>query len=277
MTSTNLREWTELSAVKGDADGKNFLFECPDFYELPVAGGTEKRWVLSAASGDYAVGTFDGTTFKPEEERLHGHSGSAYYAAQTFSGLPDGRRVLIGWLLASSPGMPFNQGMTLPQDLGLVNTPEGLRLTHAPVKELATLRGRTQTFGPVDVAFGGKDPLAGFEAELPELRVSCELSADAVVRFDLRGIPVQVDAAKQELMIGPHKTAWPVKDGKLGLIIYLDRTSIEVYSKDGLLYAPVAVIPQAERRKVTMSVEKGTAQGVYGEVYALRSCWEKAR
>ena len=274
MTSPNLREWAELSAVPGDKGGGNYLFECPDFYELPVAGGTEKRWVLSAANGQYAVGTFDGSTFKPDAERLRGHWGTAYYAAQTFSDLPDGRRVLIGWLQAPAPGMPFNQGMTLPQDLGLVNTPDGVRLTHTPVKELAVLRERTQQFGPADVAPGGSDPLAGFESELPELRVSCEVSADAVVSFELRGIPVRYDVAKQTLTLSKHTTLWPVKDGKLGLIVYLDRTCIEVFSADGLLYAPVAVIPAADARKVTMTVEKGVARAVRGEVCALRSIWD---
>jgi sucrose-6-phosphate hydrolase SacC (GH32 family) len=273
MSSTNLREWTELSTVPGDAGGGHYLYECPDFYELPVAGGTGKRWVLSAADGQYAVGAFDGTTFKPEAERLRGHWGTAYYAAQTFSDLPDGRRVLIGWLQAPSPGMPFNQGMTLPQELGLVSTADGIRLTHAPVKEVDTLRERTQKFGPVDVVSGGGDPLSGFEAELPELRVSCEVSADAVVRFELRGVPVRYDAAKQELTIAKHTVAWPVKGGRLGLIVYVDRTCIEVFSTDGLLYAPVAVIPQADARKVTLTVEKGAARGVTGEAHVLRSCW----
>ena len=273
LASPNLREWTELSAVPGDKDGGHYLFECPDFYELPVAGGAEKRWVLSAASGQYGVGTFDGTTFKPEVERLRGHCGRAYYAAQTFSDLPDGRRVLIGWLQAPSPGMPFNQGMTLPQELGLVNTPEGVRLTHAPVKELASLRERTQKFGPVDVSAAGSDPLAGFEAELVELRVSCEVAVDAVMCFDVRGIPLRYDAAKQELTIAKHTTAWPVKGGELGLIVYVDRTCVEVFSKDGLLYAPMAAIPQADARKVTVTVEKGAARAVRGEVHALRSSW----
>ena len=273
MTSPNLREWTELSAVPGDKGGGNYLFECPDFYELPVAGGTEKRWVLSAANGQYAVGTFDGTTYKPEAEQLRGHWGTAYYAAQTFSDLPDGRRVLIGWLQAPAPGMPFNQGMTLPQDLGLANTAEGIRLTHTPVKELAVLRERTQNFGPADVSPGGSDPLAGFESELVELRVSCDVSTDAAVSFELRGIPVRYDATKHELTIAKHTTAWPVKDGKLGLIIYVDRTCVEVFSADGLLYAPVAAIPAADARKVTMTVEKGVAKSVRGEAYALRSSW----
>jgi len=274
LASKNLRDWSGLSVVEGDNSGGRFLYECPDFFELPLSGGCGSQWVLSAADGQYALGAFDGTVFAPKEERLSGHCGSAYYAAQTFNDLPDGRRVLIGWLRAPSPGMPFNQGMTLPQELGLARTPEGVRLTHRPVSELTVLRERTQAFGPVDLAIGAVTPLTRFEAELIELRVSCEVSADAVVRFELRGVPVWYDAAKQTLTIARHEAKWPIKDGKLGLIVYVDRTCLEVFSQDGLLYAPVAAVPAAEARTITVTVDKGAAKAVRGEAYALRSSWK---
>jgi len=274
LSSPNLREWSELSAVKGDQGGGHYLYECPDLFELPLAGTAERRWVLFGADGQYALGAFDGTTFKPEAERLKGHCGTACYAAQTFSDMPDGRRVLIGWLRAPAPDMPFNQCMSLPQELGLVKTAEGLRLTHAPVKELLALRGRTQVFGPVELAAGAANPLAGFEAGEIELRLACDVSADAVVTIDLRGVAVRYDAAKQELTMAKHTAPWPVKDGQLGLIVYVDRTCVEVFSQDGLHYAAVAAIPDADEKDVSLAVESGTAKGVRGEAHALRSCWK---
>jgi len=273
LSSPNLREWSELSVVEGDKGGGRYLYECPDFFELPVEGTEERRWVLSAADGQYAVGTFDGATFKPEAERLRGHWGAAYYAAQTFSDLPDGRRVLIGWLRAPSPGMPFNQGMTLPQKLGLAKTEEGIRMTHRPAGELNALRERTQAFGPVDLAPGASNPLAGFAADCLEVRLAADVSSDARVSLELRGVPVTFDAAKQELSVAKHTTPWPVKNGRLGLILYVDRTCIEVFSQDGLLYAPVAAIPEASARGVSIAVEKGTAKAVRGAAYGLKSIW----
>ncbi len=273
LASPDLREWAAVSAVPGDRGGGHYLYECPDLFELPVAGGAGRRWVLFGADGQYAVGAFDGSTFKPEAERLRGHGGSAYYAAQTFSDLPDGRRVLIGWLRAPSPGMPFNQCMSLAQELGLCHTSRGVSLTRRPVRELEALRERSQSFGPDGLEPGGKDPLDGFEAELVELRVACELTPDAVVAVDLRGVPVRYDMAKQELTVARHTTAWPVTGGKLALIVYLDRTCVEVFSQDGLLYAPVAALPDPGLKKAGMAVEKGAARSVRGEAHALRSAW----
>jgi sucrose-6-phosphate hydrolase SacC (GH32 family) len=47
--------------------------------------------VISGASTEYAIGTFDGTKFGAETSKLPGHRGRGYYAPQTFSDEPEGR------------------------------------------------------------------------------------------------------------------------------------------------------------------------------------------
>jgi len=144
LSSPNLKDWTVMSRVEG-------FFECPDFFELTVDGeASKKKWVLTAASSEYMVGSFDGAIFTPETAKLPGHRGSGFYAAQTFSDIPanDGRRIQIGWLQTATPGMPFNESMTIPLELNLLGTPEGPRLTWKPVKELQSLRVRSWNFAP---------------------------------------------------------------------------------------------------------------------------------
>ncbi len=99
-----------------DAVGERYLFECPDFFELPVDGNAENtKWVLQAADSYYAVGTFDGRKFTAEHNRIPGQRGRGFYAAQSFSDIPaqDGRRIQIGWWQTETRGMSFNQSMTL--------------------------------------------------------------------------------------------------------------------------------------------------------------------
>ena len=119
--SDNLIDWTYASTF-GPAHAAAGAWECPDLFELPVAGRDERRWVLlvnlnpgAVAGGSgcqYFVGDFDGTTFTPD--RLIGTSmdralglddpllrsydwfdfGRDCYAVVSFADVPDGRRIV---------------------------------------------------------------------------------------------------------------------------------------------------------------------------------------
>ncbi len=216
LTSPNLKDWTVTSKVDG-------FYECPDFFELPVDGDAAKsKWVLTGASSEYMVGTFDGKTFTPETAKLPGHRGKGFYAAQTFSDIPakDGRRIQIGWWQTETKGMPFNQSMTVPLELKLTATKEGPRLTWAPVKELESLRAKTHGGVEVTVQPDGANPLAGVKAELIDLRAEFEPGTASEVAFTVRGATVVYDAAKQEIVVNKHRAPAPLRDGKVRVTIF---------------------------------------------------------
>ena len=137
FTSKNLLDWSLASVSDG-------YYECPDLFELPVDGKPDqKKWVLTAASSEYQVGTFDGKNFTPETDKLPGHRGRGFYAAQTYSNAPEGRCVQIGWGQGITFGaLPFNQQMVIPVTLSLRQTGAGPRLHAAPVAELDQIVGR---------------------------------------------------------------------------------------------------------------------------------------
>ena len=115
-SSPDLIHWTEQSSFGGEGI-TSAVWECPDFFPLPVDGSSkEVKWVLVvtvADSAQYFVGSWDGTTFTPDEiphytglrERLHrlegrgrrlrlgpGHRGPARAPGQGLRGLLRQRR-----------------------------------------------------------------------------------------------------------------------------------------------------------------------------------------
>ncbi len=276
-TSPNLKEWTLASVFDGGSDGKDgYLYECPDFFELTVNGDPKNRkWVLLGANSEYAVGTFDGKTFTPEHSKLVGHNGRGFYAPQTFSDIPakDGRRIQIGWFQTATPGMSFNQSMTIPHELTLAATADGPRLVRLPVKELEALRTKTHTIEPLTLKPGAVNPLGGVKGELLELRAEFEPAKDSVVTFTLRGVPVIYDAKKQELVVNGHRTAVQLTGGKMQLTVFVDRTGLEVFAAGGRVYVPMPVNIKAEERSVSVVVTGSESKIVTLAVHELRSIW----
>lgn len=267
LGSPNLKDWKVMSHTDG-------FFECPDFFELPVGNGPERKWVLTAASSEYKVGTFDGHTFTPETPKLPGHRGRGFYAAQTFSDLPqsDGRRIQIGWLQTETPGMSFNQALSLPLELKLVPTPAGPRLTWSPVRELTSLRGEAHHCAPLTLQPERANPLAEVKAELVELRAAF-VPGKATTVFNVRGATISYDAAQQELIVNGHHAPAPLQEGKQHVTIYCDRTALEIFASNGLTYVPMPFIPKADDRSLSVRAEGGAVAFEQLDAYELKSAW----
>ena len=262
--SPNLREWSLASILEGGIDADKYLFECPDLFELPLDGDTsKKKWVINAANSDYAIGRFDGTTFTPEISKLADVRGLGFYAAQTYSDIPDGRRIQIGWMQAPSPGMSFNQLQSLPMELTLRTTSEGPRLHRTPVKELQLLRS-----GP-DQA----EMLSKFRSELMEFRANFEPGDAQSVEFNVRGAKIVYDFKKQELIVNGHRVSAPLVNGRQSLTVYVDRTMLEVLASEGLVYAPVPFIPKADEQSLVIESHGGKIKMTSLQVYPLKSAW----
>ncbi|MDX1969154.1 MAG: glycoside hydrolase family 32 protein [Planctomycetaceae bacterium] len=264
FASSNLKEWKFLSAIEG-------FYECPDFFELPMNGDqSQRKWVLLAASSEYMVGAFDGVTFQPETPKLPGHRGKGFYAAQTYSDAPQDRRVQFGWLQAPAPGMSFNQCLSTPLELSLRSTREGPRLRYQPVQELESLQVSQRPLT-------SSGPAARHDDLGELLRIDAEIrSAPAgQAQIRVRGAEIVFDAAQQELSVNGHRVAAPSVDGLQSLTILVDRTTLEIFASDGLVYMPFPFIAQPTDRSVGVTIQQGRAE-VSGAVHVLRSAWPNA-
>ena len=269
-TSPDLKVWTYRSRVE------NF-FECPDLYELPIDGNPSKtQWVLSGADGEYLLGDFDGTTFKTasgKHKLWHGD----FYAAQTFSDAPAGRRVQIGWARGVTfPGAAFNQQMSVPVELTLRTTPAGPRLFAEPVEELKSLRGPKQSWAGVVLPPGGA-PGVTATGELFDIVADIEVGTATVVGVTVRGVAVEYDVVKRLLTCSGKSAPLEVTDGRLRLRVLADRGSVEVFAAGGGVALSAGVLLADGPRTAAPFARGGTAKLLSFDAYEMSSAWPKPR
>jgi sucrose-6-phosphate hydrolase SacC (GH32 family) len=283
-SSEDLKTWKFESRVEQDKWGDE-LCGCVDFFEFPVDGDPKnKKWVMILIDGSYIIGTFDGHTFfnqdgKPAITRDRIDSlvvDHNYYATMTWHNMPNDRRVQITWMRSGHhfPGTPYGQQMTLPSELTLHSTDEGLRLRMNPIEEFNSLRTRTHEFDNV-VLKQNENPLAAIQGELFDLEAEFVPTPGSATTFDMRGIPVRYVADTQMLSCGPVKTKLATIDGKIGLRIIQDRTCIEVYGNDGRVYIPVIQTPEEGNTCLKASCDKGEVKASYLRVRELKSAWDE--
>ncbi|WP_165072616.1 glycoside hydrolase family 32 protein [Paludisphaera rhizosphaerae] len=302
-TSTDLKAWTFASRLDG-------FYECPDLFELPVDGDPNKKlWVVYAADGQYKLGAFDGKTFTPtsgpdKHTLWHGN----FYAAQTFSDEPKGRRIQIGWARdVKFPGSAFNQQMNLPVELTLRTTTDGPRMFAEPVAELDALQQDVKDFSHWKNVTPDKLPPKNLQPEfsLPlNLQVPIYAksmqdmqrqmrdrerklkSYDACVidlafrpigamslNLKLRGTTLVYDVARQDLSCKQVRAFVPQVDGLVRLKVYVDAGSIEVFANRGQAALSIASLPDAGNHSFEVATVGGAVDLEQLKLYSLQSSW----
>lgn len=272
--STNLKDWQPTSVTRGGKGDDRYLFECPDFFELPVDGNlSNKKWVLSGANSMYAIGNFDGETFTPEVERLRGQVGRDYYAAQTINNEPTGRRIEIGWWRTHTDKgqSSFNQSMSIPMELRLINTAAGVQMIRVPVKELEQLRGEKLYSGATTLTEKSANPLAGVQAELLEINTVMQPGKASELQLNLNGLNLVYNVSKQEMTVDGVTASMPLLKGKLELQIFVDRIGVEIFANGGRVFMPIN--KNLSGKQAGISVKGGKLKLTTLDVYALQSAW----
>ena len=264
-TSQNLKQWELASKIPG-------YFECPEIFQLPVDGDPSNlRWVLYAADAQYVIGRFDGKNFTPEHEGKHRVHWGNYYASQCFSNSPDGRVVQVGWARIEIPEMPFNQTFTVPTNLTLHTTQDGIRMFAYPIRELEQLRQpNPQT---------AQDRELTAEASVLEMDVRGQLldvlitlrkgtATKAVFRFGANA--VTYDFAAQKLDEMPLE----MRNGKVTFRILVDRPMYELIGGRGACYQTSARQDMGQPiGDISLTAEGGSLTIEALQAYEMASAW----
>lgn len=254
--STDLVQWSFLSRF-GEGHGRHSRgpWECPDLLPLQTPGGMT-MWVLivglnpggyAPGSGtQYFIGTFDGVQFQnanaPETELWLDH-GRDYYAAQTFfdregRGPPIAMAWASNWLYArQTPTAAFRGVMSLPRELSLVETGDGLRVAmNVPANVRQSLK-RMQRPGAgcfdfdADLRVGQQLQVRLFGESHPQFTIIRDAAEHGRVHTS-RGAASGMDHFGHDYSV-PVK--WP-ETGPLTLSAYVDRGLVELSTSSGLLW-----------------------------------------
>lgn len=269
FTSPDLKKWTRASDFRPGG-----FHECPDMFELPVAGDeTSRKWVLLDAPFNYWVGRFDGKTFTPEAKCVRGDLGANFYAAQTWIDAA-GRRVQVAWMRGGRyPGMGFTQQMSFPCVLTLRTGPRGIRLFRYPVKEIAKLRHKPLVLTDKVVKVGS-NPLAGISGDLFDIDLAVEAGAESQFGIRLHGGAVAYAGGK--LTSFGRSAPLAPKDGTIKLRILVDRTSIEVFANAGEVSMTSCILPRKQDTPLDLYTKGSDLRIRSLKVWKLRSAWPPA-
>ena len=267
--STDLKNWTYLSTFKTDTRRSNIgQWECPDLLRMTYKGAD--KWVLIVSNNpggpviggsgtEYFVGDFDGTTFTADalDYPLWLDYGSDNYAGVTWSNAPDGRTVLIGWMnnwlyCGAVPASPWRSAMTLPRELTLTEAGGQPVLANKVVAEIEQIAGEWQSAAGTIAARSAY-----------ELKVTVGIAENSELRLSNgagQHLDITVNAATRSLII--HRTGdtgassfhglysipsiiAPVNSDsdEVELHIFVDQSSVELFTADGTTAATVVVFP----------------------------------
>ncbi|MDP4211843.1 MAG: glycoside hydrolase family 32 protein [Bacteroidota bacterium] len=259
--STDMRHWKRESHFKG-------LFECPDFFELPVDGNVaDKKWVLHGGSSEYFIGNFDGKTFMPVTEKLHyaegqnDQGGDFLYAAQSFENMPDNRRVQMAWGRIVHEGMPFTQMMLFPTEFSLKTTEHGIRLMTTPIREIENLHGTAHSWNAITVRQANEE-LNKIKPGPLHVKLKFSIAEGNKLSLRYQGNEI-LNLASREFRAGENE-----------MEILIDKTVAEIFINGGERY----MIRQLAHKTNDSSLEFDSEK--YGpdlhsiQVYEMKSVWD---
>jgi sucrose-6-phosphate hydrolase SacC (GH32 family) len=263
--SANLLNWKSMNSSIPEC------FECPDLFELPIAGAPgESRWVLVRGNGNYSIGHFDGHSFTAEVDQIPCDFGPNFYATQSWGdiGGAPGRRVQIAWMRGGSyPEMPFNQQMTFPCDLTLRRTSEGLRLLRNPIPEITKLQGASGKPQTVSLAKGQTHSI-DLHGGLYHFKSTVSFAPNSHLRLHVNGAALEITPT--QVTVGDAHSA-PIAIKSLEVVV--DRTSAEVFLNGGERSFSACFVPTGGGLSIECVAGGATFEGL--EVHTLKSAWKR--
>ena len=229
LRSANLTDWKLFQRINFPGEA-----ECPDLISLWDGNG-RKKWIFMGANDKYIVGEFQKGTFMALQEPMSLHYGSAAYAGQTFSNMPDGRVVRICWDRWDSwhnKSTKFNGQMGIPMELTLESCDGKDYLCANPVKEIERIYSNQLSFDNEKVSVDAEWCIS-LEDKPYLIKIKGAYTDDVVLDFSIFGCSFAVDFSQNRLLLGEAQMPVAIHRDYLDITLIVDRCSMEFYADGG--------------------------------------------
>lgn len=299
--SDDLKHWTWTSDFGPMGDNEK-SWECPDLFQVEVESTGEKKWVLLVsvnwAREQYFVGEFDGKQFipdRPDAEPLYVDEGLDYYASRVFQNYDDTPSDVytVGWVntwdYAQQAPSKWGKGVwSLPRKLTLYDTSDGMRLRQQPADALSQLRGKPFTFNKKLAAGTVSLPKVTAMGNQYEIQLDMTPSKNDVAGLNLcyadgRKVSVSYDAASGYLTVDRtnstaaslpkfSRMAYTRIDGKPDFRIFVDKSTIEIFTADGKKVLTLLTYAEPSQDGVELFSQRG-GTSVSLTAWPMKSIW----
>jgi sucrose-6-phosphate hydrolase SacC (GH32 family) len=243
----------------------------------------------------------DAPAHPASESALWFDYGPDYYAAVSWSDIPkaDGRRLWLGWMSnweygGDVPTSPWRSAMSIPREVGLRQTPEGIRLVQKPARELESLRDQHFQLRNADLAQANdwlaQNHLQGNEyefemvfapqhTEIEGINVFKGANEQTVIGVDRDRGTVFVDrthsgnVAFNAKFPGVYSAPLLSREGRVKLHVFVDACSVEVFVNDGEKVFTVLTYPSPDSRGIEFFGPANGAKISSVNLWTLKSIW----
>ena len=274
-SSKDLKNWKYESSFGEGYGCHKGVWECPDLIQMDNG-----KWVLfcninpggpfGGSATQYFVGQWDGHKFtcesKPEVTKWMDY-GKDHYATVTFSNAPDGRHVALPWMsnwqyAAVVPTKQYRSGNGIPRDLGIFTDGNEDYLSVKPSPEIMkAFSKKAQSLGDACMV-----EVSGLRRNAT-IELSNGKGERVVMRYDAAENSFSVDRMKSGQTdfsdVFASVTTAPTHGKVSRVLIFIDKSSVEVFDADGKFALTNLVFP-------TKPYDRLTVKGGKSKIWKLR-------
>jgi beta-fructofuranosidase len=245
--------------------------ECPNFFKLG------NQWVLFISPYNhvrYFIGSFDEATcrFQPRTNGILDYG--SFYAPNTVQ-VPDGRRIVWGWINGFPGGHGWNGCLSLPR---LLSISKKGQLLETPAPQLRKLRGK-----PVErrkIRLENNDAVLALpKTNTLEIQANIDLQTAKDLELEItsnaqnaKPINVSFDGSEIQVLDTKAPLSLAGNQNQLNLRVFIDRSVLEVYANDSVCITRV-ISPLDSDSRLKIHAGGGTANVKQIEAWPMKSIW----